>query len=80
MNERSDMFLGFTICISHEFMGCTMKLFLYDFRMLLDQIFFEICLGTCARSHKVELSLQVHALGDLISFVQLQLPYVSKSC
>ena len=56
------------------------RLFLYDFRMLLDQIFFEICLGTCARSHKVELSLQVHALGDLVSFLQYQLPYVSNSC
>jgi len=56
------------------------RLFLYDFRMLLDQIFFEICLGTCARSHKVELSLHFHSLGDLVYFVQYQLPYVSISC
>jgi len=48
--------------------------------MLLDQIFFEICLGTCAGSHKVKLSLHFHALGDLVYFVHYQLPYVSKSC
>jgi len=52
---------------------------LYDFRMFQDQIFFQICLGIYAGSHKVELSLQVHALGDLVSFVQYQLPYVSNS-
>jgi len=28
----------------------------------------------------VELSLQVHALGDLVSYVQYQLPYVLNSC
>jgi len=56
------------------------RLSLYDFKMLLDQIFFEICLGARAGPHKVELSLHFHALGDLVSFVQYQLPYVSKSC
>jgi len=56
------------------------RLSLYDFRMLLDQIFFEICLGARAGSHKVELSLQFHDLEDLVSFVQYQLPCVSKSC
>jgi len=48
--------------------------------MLLDQFFFEICLGTCAGSHKVKLSLHFHALGDLVCFVQYQLPCASKSC
>jgi len=56
------------------------RLSLYDFRLLLDKIFFEICLGARAGSHKVELSLHFHALGDLVSFVHNQLPYVSKSC
>jgi len=56
------------------------RLSLYDFRMLLDQIFFEICLGARAWSHKVEMSLHFHALGVLVSFVQYKLPYVSKSC
>ena len=53
---------------------------LYNFRMLLDQICLAICLGTCADFNKVELSLQAHALGDLVCFVQYQLPYVSRSC
>jgi len=48
--------------------------------MLLNQIFFEICLGARAGSHKVELSLHFHGLRDLVSFVQYRLPYVSKSC
>jgi len=48
--------------------------------MLLDHIFFEICLGARAGSHKVVLSLHFLALGDLVCFVQYQLPYVSKSC
>jgi len=56
------------------------RLSLYDFIMLLDQIFFEICLEAHAGSQKVELSLHFHALGDLVSFVQYQLPYVSNSC
>jgi len=56
------------------------RLCLYHFRMLLDQIFFEIYLGARAGSHKVELLLHFHALGDLVCFVQYQLPYVSKSC
>jgi hypothetical protein len=47
--------------------------------MFQGQIFFEICLGTSAGSHKVELSLHGHALGDLVCFVQYQLPYVSNS-
>jgi len=42
------------------------RLSLYDFRMLLDQIFFEICLGICAGSHKVEMSLHFHALWDFV--------------
>jgi len=53
---------------------------LYNFRMLLDQICLAICLGTCADFNKVELSLQAMLLGDLVCFVQYQLPYVSKSC
>jgi len=56
------------------------RLFLYGFRMLLDQIFLKICLGKCAGSHKVELSLHFHVLWNLVSFLQYQLPYVSNSC
>ena len=81
------MWMNGQICIwafcrwmSHEFLGCTWRFALYDFRMFLGQIFFAICLGTSAGSHKVELSLSFHALGDLVCFVQYQLPYVSKSC
>jgi len=44
------LFLGFNIWISHDFLGCTMKIVLSTyFRMFLDQIFFEICLGTITR-------------------------------
>jgi len=75
---------GFIWALSDEyhmnFWVVLWRLFLYDFRMLLDQIFFEICLVTCAGYQKVELSLQVHALGGLVSFVQYQFPYVSNAC
>jgi len=37
---------------------------------------FQIYLGTSARDSKAEMSLQAHALGDLIFFVQYLLPYV----
>jgi len=81
------MWINGQICIwalSHEcrmnFWVVLWRLFLYDFKMLLDQIFFEICLGKCAGSHKVELPLHFHDLWDLVSFVQYQLLYVSNSC
>ena len=80
VDEQSDMHLDFCRWMSHEILVVLWRLYLYDFRMLLDQIIFEICLGTCARSHKVELSLHIHALWDFVCFVQYQLPYVSKSC
>jgi len=50
------------------------------FRMFLDQIFFETCLGTSAGLIKWNWSLQAHALEDLVCFVQYQLPYVSNFC
>jgi len=50
-------------------MGCTLKIACTYFMMLLGQILFEICLGTRAGFVKVELSLQVHALGDMVNFV-----------
>ena len=67
VDERSYMFLGFTISISHEFLGCTMNLVLFTyFRMLLDISFSISGLGTCAIERKMDLSLQAHALGDFL--------------
>ena len=74
VSEFHHMNTNWIFGLYHEDCSCTY------FRMFLDQIFFEICLGTHAWFDKVELSLQNHALGDLVSFVQYQLPYVSNSC
>jgi len=39
----------------------------------------QICLRTCARERKMELSLHAHAFEDLMVFVHYQLPYISNS-
>ena len=80
VEERSYVFLGFTIWISHEFLCCTMRIVLVRLQNVQgSNLLWNLSWNLC-RIWKVKLSLQVHTLGDLVSFVQYQLPYVSKSC
>ena len=62
-----------------EFIWINVRCVYWFIIMLLDQMLFQICLGTCAWERKVELSLHTHALGDFLVLVPYQISYVSNS-